>query len=138
MNNLELKIKFVDCYVLYMVSNNPLACGMNVLINSYYKLVLKKKKVNPNVYIKCSNHMFVILGLYVDDYNILVFINISFVNTTKIKLFNILKLTNNGNFIIVLAFKSITKGQTRPFKLIKKNPSWKSFSNLGWKFINQV
>jgi hypothetical protein len=43
-----------------------------------------------------------------------------------------------GNFIIVLAFKSIAIGQTRPFKLIKKIASWKNFSNLGWKFINQV
>jgi len=42
-----------------------------------------KEKINFNVYIKHSHHMFVILGLYVDDYNILVFNNISFLTLQK-------------------------------------------------------
>jgi len=30
--NLELSIKFVNCYTPHMVLNNPLTCGMNVSI----------------------------------------------------------------------------------------------------------
>lgn len=50
-----------------------------------------KKKPIPNVYIKCFHHMFVNLGLYVDDYNISICNNISFLNTTKLEL---LKFSN--------------------------------------------
>jgi hypothetical protein len=42
LSNLESNIKFIDCYAPYIVLNNPLACGMNVSINIYYKLTFLK------------------------------------------------------------------------------------------------
>jgi hypothetical protein len=41
-NNLESNIKFIDYYAPYMVLNNPLACGMNVSMNIYYKSTFLK------------------------------------------------------------------------------------------------
>jgi hypothetical protein len=70
--------------------NNPLACSMDVSMDTYYNGF-------PNIYIKLSTHMFVILGFYVYD-SILVFNNIPFFNTTKMDLFQAFNMTNNGEF----------------------------------------
>jgi len=79
-----------------MVLNNPFACGMNVLLNIYCKLVFKKKSY-PKVYIEHFIHMFIILGFYVDG-SISISNNIPFLNTTKMELFQAFEMTNNGKF----------------------------------------
>jgi hypothetical protein len=86
-----------------MVLNNPFACGMNVLMNIYCKLVFKKKSY-LNVYIERFNHMFIILGFYVDG-SISISNNISFLNITKMELFQAFEMTNNGEFHYYVDFQ---------------------------------
>jgi hypothetical protein len=54
-----------------------------------------KIKVDPNVKIKCSTQMFVILELYVNDF-VLVFNHIPFLNTSNKELSQALDMINNG------------------------------------------
>ncbi len=42
-----LKIKYVDSYILYMVLNNFLGCGMNEWIIFYWGLVSPRIKSTP-------------------------------------------------------------------------------------------
>jgi hypothetical protein len=62
--------------------------------NFYIQIGFLKIKVDPNVKIKRSTQMFVILELYANDF-VLVFNNISFLNTTNKELSQAFDMINS-------------------------------------------